>query len=185
MATTDANGQVFYGPTDPIEPIQSLFNGISTAVSSRLGSDVQIRRVANVAGRTAAVASRSSRPISVSDPLIVWREDAPEMARMEYTTNGTTWYVYGDNRRNPYIICGGGDIAMTGVTGTFTVNIPSVPSQITVWPYFFIGGASANYGSTFVPSVQNRNTVLVRYVGGQDGITVPYQWNAMYVQAGV
>ena len=91
MATTDANGQVFYGPTDPIEPIQSLFNGISTAVSSRLGSDVQIRRVANVAGRTAAVASRSSRPISVSDPLIVWRADAESGSELEVTTNGSNW----------------------------------------------------------------------------------------------
>lgn len=93
MATTDTNGMVFYGPTDPVEPLQGLFNGISTAVSSRLGADTQIRRINNVAGRTAAVAGRAGRPITAADPLIVWRMDAINMMNLEATTNGSDWYA--------------------------------------------------------------------------------------------
>ena len=93
MATTDANGQVFYGPTDPIEPIQSLFNGISTAVSSKLGATTQIGRIANVAGRAAAVSARSARPITAADPLWVLRTDAARGRQLEATDDGTNWYA--------------------------------------------------------------------------------------------
>ena len=91
MATTDANGQVFYGPTDPITPIQGLLNGVSTAVSSKLGAQSQIVRIANVADRAAAVTARSGRAITAADPLIVWRGDAADGYQIEYTTNGTAW----------------------------------------------------------------------------------------------
>ena len=91
MATTDANGQVFYGPTDPVEPLQGLLNGVSTAVSSKLGAQSQIARIANVAGRAGAVAARSGRPITVADPLIVWRADAEAGSELEVTTDGSTW----------------------------------------------------------------------------------------------
>ena len=92
MATTDANGQVFYGPSDPIEPIQALFNGISTAVSTRIGTEAQRVRIANVAGRAAAVTARAGRPITAADPLVVWRADAPAGSYEEYTIDGTNWF---------------------------------------------------------------------------------------------
>ena len=107
MATTDANGQVFYGPTDPVTPIQGLLNGISTAVSSKLGAQSQIARIANVAGRAGAVAARSGRPITVADPLIVWRGDITNGDNIEFTTNGTTWAnirdvpIYARSRSTP------------------------------------------------------------------------------------
>lgn len=91
MATTDANGQVFYGPTDPVEPLQALFNGVSTAVSNKLGATSQIVRIANVAGRAAAVTARSGRPITLADPLITWRADITNGDNIEFTSNGTTW----------------------------------------------------------------------------------------------
>lgn len=93
MATTDANGQVFYGPTDPVEPLQALFNGVSTAVSTKMSSETQVVRIANVAGRTAAVAARTTagRAITAADPLLAWRADAPGLAKEEYTIDGTNW----------------------------------------------------------------------------------------------
>lgn len=91
MATTDANGQVFYGPTDPVEPLQGLLNGISTAVSGKIGAGAQIVRIPNMAGRVGAVAARAGRAITAADPLIVWRGDAADGYQIEYTTNGTTW----------------------------------------------------------------------------------------------
>lgn len=185
MATTDVNGQVFYGPTDPVEPLQGLLNGISTANSGRLSSEVQIKRVANVTGRTAAVTARSGRPITVSDPLFVWREDAPENRRLEYTINGTTWRVYGDNGRTPYIIAGSGSVVTTGVTGTFTLNIPDVPADVTVWPILSVGCANANYGTFFSWTGLSKSSATVRYNSAAAGLTIPYHWSAMYVQAGV
>ena len=94
MATTDANGQVFYGPTDPVEPLQGILNGVSTAVSSKLGAQSQIVRIPNVAGRAAAVTARAGRAITAADPLIVWRADATPGSQIEYTMNGTNWVNY-------------------------------------------------------------------------------------------
>lgn len=96
MATTDANGQVFYGPTDPVEPLQGILNGVSTAVSSKLGAQSQIVRIPNVAGRAAAVTARAGRAITAADPLIVWRADAGAGRQIEYTINGTNWIATGD-----------------------------------------------------------------------------------------
>lgn len=94
MATTDANGMVFYGPTDPVEPLQGLFNGQSSAISAKFGAQTQIVRIANIAGRAAAISDRSGRPISAADPLVTWRADAAAGTQMEYTTNGTSWSTY-------------------------------------------------------------------------------------------
>ena len=125
MATTDANGQVFYGPTDPITPIQGLLNGISTAVSSKLGAQSQIVRIPNVAGRAAAVTARSGRAITAADPLIVWRGDALNGSQIEYTADGTTWMSYGET---PVFSAMTSDVSLVNVsTMTFvlTVNLPA------------------------------------------------------------
>lgn len=96
MATTDANGVVFYGPGDPVEPIQAAFNGLATSISSKFSAETQIVDVANTAGRTAAVTRRGTqgRPISASDPLVVWRADAAAGSQMESTTNGSAWSTH-------------------------------------------------------------------------------------------
>lgn len=93
MATNDSNGIVFYGPGDPVEPIQGAFNGLAASISNKFSTETQVRRVATVPERTTAVAQRASagRPITAADPIIVWRSNAAAGSQLESSTNGTDW----------------------------------------------------------------------------------------------
>lgn len=134
MATTDATGMPFYGTSDPIEPIQNLFNGISTAVSTNLLAQTQTIRVADVAGRAAAVTARTNagRPVTVADPIKVWRADAVEGTQEEVSGNGTDWRslntridVAGSNAADIFIKAGDVTIPTTNANGDSSITFPS------------------------------------------------------------
>lgn len=134
MVTTDSNNMPLYGTADPIEPIQNLFNGISTAVSQAMSAQTQTVRVANVAGRAAAVQQRtnSGRPITVADPLKVWRADAVEGTQEEITGNGVDWRslntridVAGSSAADIFIKAGDITIPTTNSNGDSTITFPS------------------------------------------------------------
>ena len=164
MATTDANGQVFYGPTDPITPIQGLLNGVSTAVSSKLGAQSQIVRIANVAGRAAAVTARSGRAITAADPLIVWRGDALNGSQIEYTADGTTWRSYSETPVWSAMTTGVDLVGISTMTFVLTVNLPAhAPSGQYLIDADIISRSDAavptytrvDFGGTTLPGVAN------------------------------
>lgn len=72
MSTTDINGMVFYTTADGIEPIQNVFNAVSTAVTNAFNSSVRTFKVENQAARDALAITRV--PTS-SSPLRVYRQD--------------------------------------------------------------------------------------------------------------
>lgn len=65
MATTDINGMVFYTVTDPVEPLQTLLNGISTATTNALNAQDRVFKVANQAARDTLYTQRGA-PLTVS-----------------------------------------------------------------------------------------------------------------------
>lgn len=85
MATTDSNGMVFYTVSDPVEPLQTVLNAMSTATTNALNATVRIFHVANVAARNALAAVRVP---STSNPLVVYRDDS---AGIEYSVTPGTW----------------------------------------------------------------------------------------------
>lgn len=98
-------------------------------------NDTQITYVANVAARTALVNQRTleGRPPSTTRPLFVFRGDALDRDRLEYTRDGVTWEaVRGKATRM-------GNTVWVGTTAGVTVTFPtgffgSVPA-VTATPY--------------------------------------------------
>lgn len=90
MATTDSNGLPIYQTTDPVAPLQTVLNGITTGVSAALDARTPIYPVANTTARSALVASLGWTP-SATRPLYVHRADASTGLELERTTDGTTW----------------------------------------------------------------------------------------------
>ena len=95
MATIDSNGVLFYQDSDNFTPPASL-NLAQSNLSDLLSSGVRFKRVANTTARSALVTSIGLANITTANPLHVWRADATAGRQYEYTTNGTTWSVYGN-----------------------------------------------------------------------------------------
>lgn len=94
MTTTDKNGLPLYQETDLISPFAPVLNAISTSVSAAFDANTRIWPVTNTSTRAALVTKIGVANISSAKPLFVWRADAASGQNLEYTKNGTTWYVY-------------------------------------------------------------------------------------------
>jgi hypothetical protein len=98
MGTTDSNGVWFWDENDIIAPIQTALNLGQSNLSGLVTElkDLGIHYVANTAARAALVATYAP---SATRPLYVYRGDAPAGAKIEFSTNGTTWFsVYSSGR---------------------------------------------------------------------------------------
>src|SRR5690606_23836029 len=98
MGTTDSNGVWLWDESDIIAPIQTALNLGQSNLSGLITElkDLGIHYVANEAARTALVATYAP---SATRPLYVYRGDAPAGAKIEFSTNGTTWNrVYSSGR---------------------------------------------------------------------------------------
>lgn len=95
MGTTDSNGIYFYEDTDAVSPLHTLLNLGQTSVANSVQNSIQPKKVANVAGRTSAIADRvaAGRPVTDSDPMYFYREDAGAGKQLEYTVNGTAFHT--------------------------------------------------------------------------------------------
>lgn len=127
MGTTDSNGVYFYEETDPATPLHTLLNTGQQSVSNAVDLTTRIFEVANTTERNALVAERSP---SDSRPLFVWRADAPSDAKLEVTTDGTTWSWYplglpdtGWVSMTPGAGWSGGSIKYRNLNGMCTVNM--------------------------------------------------------------
>lgn len=98
MGTTDSNGVWFWDENDIIAPIHTALNLGQSNLSSLVTGlkDLGIHYVADTAGRTAKAAAYAP---TATRPLYVYRGDAPAGAKIEFTTNGTTWFsLYSSGR---------------------------------------------------------------------------------------
>lgn len=84
MATTDANGIVFYETTDPVSPLQTLLNSGQQSISNALSATVRVWPVADATARTAILALKGS---SAANPLFVWQADV----KATLVHDGTSW----------------------------------------------------------------------------------------------
>ena len=139
---TTSQGIWYPGSSDAVTPLETAFSTMASSIDNILAGDVQIHKVANTTARNALV---SQFPPSASNPLFVWRADAPSGRELEYTKNGTTWH-YVNTSEDPQTgltLSGVITVAAGATSGsqsvTFSPAFPSTPVVVamtratTVW----------------------------------------------------
>lgn len=204
MATTDINGMVFYTVSDPVEPLQTLLNGISTATTNALNANVRIFSTANATTRNALAVSRGA---STSSPLVVYRQDT---LVYEYTTDGITWtpWITGPGWRSytptltnaslgngtltaqynrsadGTVVCAGQFILGTtsSVTSTLGIGLPVPATGVYNSVYTALGPAlmqdtSAGALRIWTGAISSSTVAFIRDVNGATvGATAPWTW---------
>lgn len=167
MATTDINGMVFYAVSDPVEPLQTLFNGISTATTNALNANVRIFKTANATTRAALAASRGA---STASPLVVYRQDTQ---LYEYTVDATNWFLYGASSSR------GGQVRAVTTSASGTV---AVTHGLGTTPNALVYSANG-FGGTdvFTFRTESRNSTMMTVVVYRNGaIATNYTFSAGY-----
>lgn len=75
-------------------PLPAVLNLLGDSVRDKFApyaDSIVIKKVADVTARSAYVATLGT--ISASNPAFVYREDADDGVQVEYTTDGSTWFV--------------------------------------------------------------------------------------------
>lgn len=88
MGSVNSTGIYEYDRND-IGPGPGLLNLQSAALTTLLGSQTLVKRVADVTERNSYAASQA--PVTVADPCLVWRADADPGQNFEFSVNGTLW----------------------------------------------------------------------------------------------
>lgn len=94
MTTTDSNGIIRWESTDPVTPLEATLNAGMDSVSAAV-TGVKNGIFYTVANVTERATRASEFSPTASKPLYVHRIDAPGRNKMEYTINGTDWFVVG------------------------------------------------------------------------------------------
>lgn len=93
MPTSDSNGLPVFNETDATV-LHTMLNTLGSGVSNWINGTPRVRRAASIAARNALVTSIGPANITTSNPLLVWRADAPAGSQYEYSTNGgSTWHT--------------------------------------------------------------------------------------------
>lgn len=119
MSTTDSNGLVIYTTSDPIEPIQTVFNNVTTSVTNAFNSTARTFKVDNQAARDALAITR---PPSLSNPLYVYRKDT-----------GVTEYNLGSGWVTPGVEVSGTITYGSSWRAPTTASITPAPEPLTVY----------------------------------------------------
>lgn len=98
MGTINSNGIFVYDDTESLSPLSSYMNLQGSALSTRLAQDVRAKKVANESARAAYVTEVGPSNISVANPLMVWRGNAPTGLWLERTVDGANWVPIPDRR---------------------------------------------------------------------------------------
>lgn len=91
---SDNEGILYLEDTDPVAPLNATLNALQAGTSDTLDSNVRIWRVANISERDALATTFVP---STTKPLVVWRQDALETARLEISVAGTDFRPLVDN----------------------------------------------------------------------------------------
>ena len=123
MATTDNNGIVQIQTSDDISPFQSLVNSVSSSVSNAFNANVRTFKVADATARNTLATTRVP---SISEPLLVWRQDTGRFELNE----GTGWQNW---PQSDIVLPGPNDIVINGTTYQRTGEFSSVPAKSLTW----------------------------------------------------
>lgn len=87
MTTTDSNGLVRFTVDDPVTPLQTALNLISSSVSNYIDGNVDMHNVPSISARDALA---TNNPPTVSKPLLVWVQSTPGF----WLNQGTGWTAW-------------------------------------------------------------------------------------------
>lgn len=111
MATTDSNGLVLLQQNDPLTPLESTINTVTSSVSNALNANTRIFNVANQAARNTLATTRTP---TAANPLFVWRQDTKVV---EYN-DGSGWKGFPDIGKNVHVT--GSTVIRTASLGSGT-----------------------------------------------------------------
>jgi hypothetical protein len=183
MGTVNGNGIYFYEETDAVSPLHTLLNVAQQSVSDALDSTARVFRVANTAARTAKATGYGA---SASNPLYVFRADAPAEHQLEYTIDGTNWFTVPAGGSQPYATASGSGSRVFGgatASGVFGITFPA--GRFSQIPNVLVSCTNTGLGIWFAAAGTSTTTASVQgfATGGATGLTAPFIWTATQMTA--